>query len=527
MKALHFFFATLFPLFAIAQPGTLDPEFNEDGKAIYSHTIYPSTYGNHTIVQPDGRILVTGGAEGVDETPVGIVLRYMPDGTPDKSFSQDGRMALVNNEFDTYGRAIALLPDGRIVVLTALDNETSSIVVLYCFHPDGTPDFSFGEQGNVRFDLDSRYLGTYAMTVQADGKIVFAGYIGEDDEEFNTVYMTRYFPDGSIDSLFGVNGLFSALIGDGYTSINSLAVQPDGHIVATGYCAINNAEGLLTIRVTPEGELDATFHQDGIATMMFPTGFSSALGLVIQPDGKIVIGGYVISEVGNSDICVVRYTAHGYPDPDFDEDGILIYSPSVYHDRARGLCLQPDGKIVLGGYVHQSGNVAGAGNAALIRLLPNGELDETFDDDGLAEYPLSSTSENIAEVVMQPDGKILATGSFEQNEKDYLVVLRVISGFTVALEDDYRSGNSVSLFPNPAATEINIAFELQAQDNIQINLVDRTGRVLDVLLPQTMRPAGRHEERFQLPLTVDMGIYLVEIIGKDTGRIASPLVIGR
>jgi uncharacterized delta-60 repeat protein len=157
------------------------------------------------------------------------------------------------------------------------------------------------------------------------------------------------------------------------------------------------------------GDLDPTFGGDGAVVTDFGA-LESALGVVLQSDGKIIAGGYTGFPASN--FAVARYNADGSPDMGFDGDG-QVETGFGADDEVRGIALQPDGKPVAAGFTTAGPN---PNNFALFRYEDGGPPDTAFDDDG-SLFSDFGTSEQARAVAVQPDGKIVVGGS---NGSDFI-----------------------------------------------------------------------------------------------------------
>lgn len=155
-----------------------------------------------------------------------------------------------------------------------------------------------------------------------------------------------------------------------------------------------------------DGSLDLSFDSDGFVTT--PIGSSEDYGraVAIQSDGKIVVAGY--SYNGDRDeFAVVRYNANGDLDDSFDSDGIVTTPIGNSSNRAHALAIQNDGKIVVTGYYYNGTD----NDFAVARYNTDGSLDNTFDDDGYASKGFGQFSNDRAfAVAIQSDGKIVLAG---------------------------------------------------------------------------------------------------------------------
>ena len=184
-------------------------------------------------------------------------------------------------------------------------------------------------------------------------------------------------------------------------------------VMRWGRAGVLAAVLLLPLRVGAlgSGDLDTSFSNDGMVTTDFAGGrANSAAAVALQPDGKIVVVGSAVNSGGTSDFAVARYNPNGTLDTSFSGDGKVTTSID-YQEYGTAVALQPDGKIVVAGlYQHVSGRQA----FALVRYLPNGTLDTSFDDDGKVITNFTNESNDGAyAVAIQANGKIVVAGYSE------------------------------------------------------------------------------------------------------------------
>jgi len=192
------------------------------------------------------------------------------------------------------------------------------------------------------------------LAIQADGKIVAAGY--SFDGANADFALVRCDENGEPDPTFGADGIVTVDI-ETEDIAYALAIQADGKIVAAGYSFDGANADFALVRCDENGEPDQTFGTDGIVTVDIDTD-DRAYALAIQDDGKIVAAGYSF-DGANTDFALVRCDENGEPDQTFDTDGIVITqvaSPVVLmrFDEARALAIQADGKIIAAGKSYNS-----------------------------------------------------------------------------------------------------------------------------------------------------------------------------
>ena len=302
--------------------------------------------------------------------------------------------------------------------------------------PDAV-DPGFGVGGGVVIDFGG-FDRAHAVVPQADGTILVVGRAQPDEipgvyEQADAV-VVRLLADGTPDTTFGVGGVAIVEGGDYY--FHDLAVQPDGKIVAAGVSRINLLSGnTLVARFNADGTLDTTFASGGVLDLNLG-GDDRAEGVALQADGKIVVGGG-----SDSRFAAARLLSNGVLDATFDGDGMVTIPLSAGTDLASDVAIQDDGGILLVGTADRT-NRWGEKDLGLVRLLSDGSLDLTFDGDGKATLDLGAEDSGYG-VALQPDGKIVVAGeSFTPGSRVAIVVRATGSG---ALDPAFGTGGVVSV----------------------------------------------------------------------------------
>ncbi len=161
-------------------------------------------------------------------------------------------------------------------------------------------------------------------------------------------------------------------------SISDIALQPDGKIVTANSAFVNNNYDLGVSRYNPDGSVDTAFGSQGDTTTDLANSSDRATAIALQADGKILVGGYTGNAIFKP--VVVRYTNDGDLDGTFGTGGIVVFQNVVGQFYAA--VVQPDGKILLGGFTF---DLSGSNQADffLVRLLENGQLDKSFGTGGI------------------------------------------------------------------------------------------------------------------------------------------------
>lgn len=392
---------------AMAAPGDLDATFGTGGK-VFSNNPSSTEEGRAVVIQPDGKIIVAG-FHNLDGTFDFMVARYNPDGSPDTTFDTDGRVITPLTTSNDFAYAVALQPDGKIVVAGSAGFAAQADFALVRYNQNGSLDTTFDGDGIVTTPILSSYDAALAVAVQPDGKIVVAGTAtNNSDTDFA---LARYNQNGSLDTSFDGDGKLTTTFFSGNEEAYAIALQADGKIVAAGYMNSESSIDFAVARYNTNGSLDTSFDVDGKVTTGIFDSTDQATAAAIQPDGKLVVAGYTFID-NTLGFALVRYNTNGSLDTSFDTDGKVYTSILGITDTASAVAIQPDGKIVAAG-------AAGTGTSfdfALVRYNRNGSLDTTLDTDGKVVTPFSNKYDIAQAVAIQPDGRIVAAGYTDTND---------------------------------------------------------------------------------------------------------------
>jgi uncharacterized delta-60 repeat protein len=277
--------ATLASTFRFGPDGQLDPSFGDSGVSALDFGLWhqPLSAG---FLLGDGTIIIATAAFGTYDGRTRVVLaRLRPDGTPDPSFG-DGDGAILT-DLDAGGTTLDLAPapGGRIVVATG---ARGGGFLVARFLAEGDPDPSFSDDGVATTAVTTNGTAN-TVVVDTDGGVIAAG-----DGRYGPgsgVTMVRYRPDGELDPAFGSQGVAAVGFGEGRSVLGELALQPDRRLVLAGTLQRGDGVRHVVARYSPQGRPDPTFSADGLAKLK-KVGFAGALEAVaIGSDGRIVAGG--------------------------------------------------------------------------------------------------------------------------------------------------------------------------------------------------------------------------------------------
>ena len=347
----------------------------------------------------------------------------------DQVFGVNGRaigMSMTNEWI--YTGSIFLQPDNKIIQISSTNN-TGFHVVRYT--KDGQIDNSFGVNGKASYNPANGY-SSYASfgVLQSDGKIVVVGKVNGISNYYGDIVLIRFNSDGSLDNTFGTGGRVVTAATAYDDEGNGLAIQPDGKILVAGFisntcfsdCYSNQfcLPSLTVLRYNGDGTLDATFGQGG--TTVIPTDpYSGGRGLrvMIQGDGKIVAAGnrmyyycddYYGGQYSISGLLMARFDEQGKVDSTFGFNGIV--KDTTVMSYVATAAMQPDGKIIISGSSNQGGNVTK-------RYHADGKPDNSFISPVLNGYVNAMTLNN--------DGRIVLGGVIYKSNIPNLFVARLNS----------------------------------------------------------------------------------------------------
>jgi uncharacterized delta-60 repeat protein len=371
-----------------AAPGTLDPGFGSGG--VVSLGTGTQLFG--VAVQGDDKVLAAGQSNGS-----AFVERLTSTGAPDGSFGSGG----VSGGPGGAARAVALQADGKVVIA-----GTSGGMFAERFNPNGSVDSSFGAGGIARAFGGSGIAN--AVGVQSDGKIVVAGSVNPIDTR---IAVARFNANGSLDSSFGSGGSEVIDLGLPYEVAEGLAIQPNGKIVLVGheqgsptYAFFNG----LVLRLNANGSLDGSFNGNGVVSWHQSggggSGYDTLNAVAIQNDGKIVAAG---SDVGGPYAVFLRFNANGSFDTSYGSGGEAALTSGTFTSRpygAYGVGIAGGGRIVGGGAAGLNGTDL---RGALWATTAGGAPESTFGSGGVIE---SFSAAEICGLAVAPDGNLLVVG---------------------------------------------------------------------------------------------------------------------
>ena len=505
MKKLVLLTTLIIPLFASAQFGMLDLNFDADGIATFDVGPEGNYTGYDVAVQDDGKILFLGTAP-TSEGVAAVVARLFPDGTVDASFAQNGSYFIVGANIQTDCRAMAVQPDGKIILVGVGEvNSEFGVVAVRLNGTDGSLDLGFGNGGFALVPATGNSF-FYDVEVLPDGKIVAAGF---DDGADGNVLVVRLNQDGSLDNSFSFDGKVTTDVNDTDAALG-VVIGADGKITVAGVSEsqigmFTDTEGLL-IRYNTDGTLDNTFGTDGVALYDL-NGYAAFNDIVMTGSGSMYVCGvaYTFGETDDN-MLIAKLNNDGSYDMSFSMDGYDIYDFAGSDDVANELVLQPDGRILLLG----SRDDASDDDAVLVRYNDNGLRDQTFGTNGIVVTEIDEQSAFEA-VALQPDLKIVAFGTSLEGTDTKAAMARYTSGMNVGIGEVEASIGSTLVYPNPITdNHLTVEYELTSAQSVSIELIDLNGKLISILQPKAEEAVGSYQKLLDLD-NVSTGNYLLRL----------------
>ena len=377
--------------------GAFDLTFDGDGQAV---TAVGSSHDfAHAIaVQSDGKVVVAGGSDNGSNWDFALV-RYGADGSLDAGFGTGGKVTTPIGSGHDRAHAVAVQRDGRIVAAGFSHNGSNQDFALARYTRSGALDTSFGTGGKVTTAIGSGHDQAYAVAVQADGKILVAGYSHNGTD--NDFALVRYTRSGQLDATFGEGGMVVTDFDGGDDQARAIALLYLGKIVVAGhatYGSDGSGMNFALVRYDADGTPDAGFGDGGRVVTDFGGGSDAAHAVTAQPGGLIVAAG-----ASGTSFALARYNSYGALDQDFGNGGKVVTSFGSSHGAAHAVAAQLDGKIIAGG----SGD---ANKFALARYDEWGRPDPLFGTGGQFAAPVGSTSATANAMALLPDGKVVLAG---------------------------------------------------------------------------------------------------------------------
>ena len=481
MKAIVsvFILSLSFCISILAQPGSLDNGFGTNGiiRSEFGNNFHKNHKGFVVKVQPDEKILTAGSS--ADKA---VLARFNPDGSVDSLHGTGGFFvkegATIFNGAYVEKSSIhdfVFQPDGKIVAIGTADIAPPPNFMLV----QTMILFRFNPDGSHDSSFGVAGYGYTWLGMNSSGSTVALQPDGKiliaGGGPGTGGILARYLANGIRDSTFAVNGILNILS----FVATSVLVQPDGKIVVGGFDspASSDQSDFVLIRYHADGSLDTGFGFGGISVVNITSQADVLYAMKLLPDGKIIAAGKA-----GDDLAVARFS-NGVLDQGYGQNGLALIHLAGKNLVANAFVIQPDGKLLAAG-------CAGPQNSEdtdflLTRLTPGGYLDDSFGNGGFVFTHISPKDDQLSGISLQPDGKIVVTG---YASKEYttaiwpneFVVARYFSGLEVDAPEVPASGNELRIIPNPVSDFLNFQLSsAQLPEDAIFRIVNVAGQVVE------------------------------------------------
>ncbi len=490
-------------------PGTLDSTFGTNGirKTDYN---FQHNISTASAIQDDGKIILAGHSFQ-SSTTYPTFARYKPSGNLDPDFCDGaGITGFVPPTGAEWIHDMILQPDGKILAIGYFSNNSHSIydMIVMRLKSDGKLDGTFNNTGRIQIDFGPYKSFGHALAIQDDGKIIAVGYL---EVGINYVHcaLCRLNTDGTIDYNFGTNGLIILDLGYLHNYTNNVAIQGDKILIGgLSYMYGGDSEYITLCRLNSDGSLDDSFGLDGITTIEIDMNVWVLVsrGAMCLDDQDRILYGAFISDDQDDYFAIYRFLSDGNLDKSFGENGFTV-TDLEQNAAINAVTIQSDGKIIAGGF-------QGNSNFAMVRYLENGEPDISFGTDSTGIVITNLPESAITSLKMSEEGKIIASGKAKNfgGNKDF-VLARYHSGLNVGIETKDNVEINFSINPNPVADQAILSFSLKEAVRVRAEVINTFGSIVASITDEYY-PEGEYQLRWDgsgLPA----GVYIVKMTVGD------------
>lgn len=277
----------------------------------------------------------------------------------------------------------------------------------------GSLDPTFDNDGSVSLNMPTSPLPQVKSkhVLQPDGKIVICSNSNSPSSFFDTeVMVSRYNSNGSLDATFGTNGTFNYSVVTGYNLAVGIQLQPDGKIVTAGICndfsGVTNNE-IFLLRLNANGTLDSSFGMNGISRLNFSPDDERVTDLKRSADGGFVVAGFIISSVSSDSAYILKTKSNGILDSNFAVNGFFSYQHNDSQTDIYSVEVMPDKSLVAAGSYSSDDDYQ---DLFIMKLDSSGSFDSSFSGDGIYTRDLFNDYDEIHSLKRLSNGNLLAAG---------------------------------------------------------------------------------------------------------------------
>ena len=385
----------------------------------------------------DGSVFASGFTDVGDGDHAFVVSKYTAAGALDESYGEGGT-AIVNvvegGGDAEVARGLVVAEDGSVTVSGPADHDPAAVepdiedadAAVVRLDPSGALDATFGDGGIAIFDFgagkavdEETYLAdnAWGLAARDGGYVLFASSPNQEADRVDSDFVIAGLTDtGALDTAFGTDGLVVVDLDATIDNARNVKVDDQGRVLAVGYA--RDGDGIVSpvlIRLTPEGALDETFGEGGVANHVVLDSVTEAYNVAFQGDAYVMSGYGRSAEDETVDQVTYRFTADGAWDETFGDGGVTRINFADQDDRGRNVLTLDDGSIVVVG----SGKLDETNLDGLVVLLDaNGAPVAGFGDEGTLLVDLGGVNDAFYGVTATADGSTVYVAGFKGAEED-------------------------------------------------------------------------------------------------------------
>jgi len=383
--------------------GSLDDNFDGDGKAFYSFPVEAYDESYSSTIQVDGKVIVAG-TSYINGNRVLSASRYNTDGSIDSSFGESGFFKLNTLYFDSIN---SIKTDSNGKILLGLESGATVIRL----NNNGTLDETFGNSGfGFIFTPDFSFLRD--MKVLDDNSILAVGTLvnGINSQFSNNFLLAKLDPNGILVPTFGTNGISTLSSTSLADYLHVVDTQADGKIISAGIGNVmnNGVSDIMIFRTDSNGTLDPTFNTTGILNLQNTTLRNKLVGLQIQSDGKILLANNyntVLNTINTTNTMLFRINTDGTIDTSFGTAGYIYFNTNLLKEIG-SVKLLSNQQIMVAGTKENT-----TSDWVLMKLNANGTLDTTFGTNGIATTDFYNEKDKALGLLIANDDNLIVTGT--------------------------------------------------------------------------------------------------------------------
>lgn len=324
-------------------------------------------------------------------------------GQPNMTFGESGGTILLSSAGqDQQPVLMAAIHDGGFYTARSISSQLESWVEISRFGPAGNLDIRFADEGLRKIALEG---AIHDIEVTKDSSLFLCGYVQRGRNR--DVWIMHILKNGKTDPDFGIQGVVTLTIQEQDVAQHIIPLEDGGILIGgTTYSPTTFDRDIFVVKLNEKGRLNQAFGTRG--SMLIDLSKDDRLKTMeLRHDGRVVLAGNVKPDQ-LSRYCVMRILPEGKADAAFGNEGTVILPIGIGQSFLEEMKLLEDGSILVGGNARISHDDPGF-DLALVKLLPEGQWDPTFGDNGVSVHDLGG-ADYFGGMAIQKDQQVLIAG---------------------------------------------------------------------------------------------------------------------